>query len=372
MLFYWGVKPAPHPDMEYVQLASGQRMPAVGLGTWQARAEEIERAVLDALDAGYRHFDTAFNYGNEQDIGRALRSWLDDGRGRREDLFIVTKLPMFANKAELVETYLRKSLERLQLQYLDLYLIHGPFGMQADSTGEVLGLSEDGCPTLDLTTDHVGIWKEMERMVDLGLVRSLGVSNFNLQQVRRLVKAARVPVSVNQVELHASLQQRDLVDSCRELGVAVTAYSPLGSPGAQSHFISKYNYRQAAGRGPPVHRAGVIVVCKRRGGADNFPDLLGHPLVRELSLRYQKTPGQVLLRFLLQLKVAAIPKSANPTRIRENINIFDFELKAEEVESMRALDRGEKGRIFNFFFWKGINKHPEYPFPLPEESALIN
>lgn len=344
MLFYWGTKPAPHPDMEYVQLASGQRMPAVGLGTWQARAEEIERATLDALDAGYRHFDTAFNYGNEQDIGRALRRWLDDGRGKREDLFVVTKLPMFANKAELVEPYLRKSLERLQLQYLDLYLIHGPFGMQADSTGESLGLSEDGCPTLDLTTDHLAIWKEMERMVDLGLVRSLGVSNFNLQQVRRLVKAARVPVSVNQVELHASMQQRDLVDSIRELGVAVTAYSPLGSPGAQSHFISKYNY-----------------------SADNFPDLLGHPLVRELSLRYQKTPGQVLLRFLLQLKVAAIPKSANPTRIRENINVFDFELTPEEVESMRALDRGEKGRIFNFFFWKGINKHPEYPFPLPEE-----
>ena len=184
---------------------------------------------------------------------------------------------MFANTPDLVETYLKKSLERLQLQYLDLYLIHGPFGMLADSSGEVLLLSEDGSPTLDLGTDHVAIWKvgriilkacipvafwsrvvtchyvavlhlhlqEMERMVELGLVRSLGVSNFNGGQVKRLVSAARLPVSVNQVELHASLQQRDLVDTCRALGVHITAYSPLGSPAAQSHFINKYNYRQA-------------------------------------------------------------------------------------------------------------------------------
>lgn len=348
MLFYWGTKPVPHPAMEYVQLASGHSMPAVGLGTWQSHAGEVERAVLDGLEAGYRHFDTAFNYGNEQDIGRAVGAWLDGGRGKREDLFIVSKLPVFANKAELVEPYLRKSLARLGLQYLDLYLIHGPFGMLADGSGEVLQLSEDGCPTLDPTTDHAAIWKEMERMVDLGLVRSLGVSNFNVDQVRRLCKSARVPVSVNQVELHASLQQRHLVDSCRQLGVAITAYSPLGSPGAQSHFINKYNY-----------------------SPDNFPDLLGHPLVRELSLKYHKTPGQLLLRFLLELKVAVIPKSANPTRIRENINVFDFELAPEEVEAMRALDRGESGRIFNFFFWKGITKHPEYPFPLPEEPEII-
>lgn len=349
MLFYWGTKPAPHADMEYVKLASGHRMPAVGLGTWQARAEEMERAVLDALEAGYRHFDTAFNYGNERDIGRVLKDWMDQGRGTREDLFIVSKLPMFGNKPELVEPYLRKSLERLQLQYLDLYLVHHPFGVLADATGEVLMLSEDGCPTLDPATDHVAIWKEMERMVDLGLVRSLGVSNFNVEQVRRLVKEARVPVSVNQVELHASLQQGELVRACRELGVAITAYSPLGSPGAQSHFINKYNY-----------------------SADNFPDLLGHPLVRELSIKYHKTPGQLLLRFMLQLKVAVIPKSANPTRIRENINVFDFELSPEEVESMRALDRGESGRIFNFFFWKGINKHPEYPFPLPHQTETLS
>lgn len=178
---------------------------------------------------------------------------------------------MFGNKPELVEPYLRKSLERLQLQYLDLYLVHHPFGVLADPSGEVLLLSEDGCPTLDPATDHVAIWKvraqsfkrhsdrnvtlctwmtrnmvclqEMERMVGLGLVRSLGVSNFNVSQVRRLVKEARVPVSVNQVELHASLQQGDLVEACRDLGVAITAYSPLGSPGAQSHFINKYNYR---------------------------------------------------------------------------------------------------------------------------------
>lgn len=129
------------------------------------------------------------------------------------------------------------------------------------------------------------------------------------------------------------------MNRCKQLGITVTAYSPLGSPGANQHFSSKYNYK-----------------------IPEFPDILGHPTVKILSEKYGKTPGQILLRHIIQKGIVVIPKSSNPKRIKDNIDLFDFELIEDDMEKMNKMDRGEKGRIFDFLFFKGVEKHPDYPF----------
>ncbi|XP_063220677.1 1,5-anhydro-D-fructose reductase-like [Bacillus rossius redtenbacheri] len=323
-------------------LSSGHCMPVVGLGTWQASAEVIETIVLEALQAGYRHIDTAFNYGNEAAIGAAVRRWISAG-GRREDLFITTKLPHLANRCSDVARYLGISLQRLQLDYVDLYLVHMPFGFMPDPCGEEPLARPDGSYVLDLDTDIIAVWKAMEQQVDTGKARSIGVSNYNVCQLTRILDAARIPPATNQVELHAYLQQPELRQFCSQHGVVVTAFCPLGSPGTRDHFRRKYNYRHEA-----------------------FPDILGRQEVSCIADKLGKTPAQVLLRHLIQLGVAIIPKSTNPERLRANLQVFDFELSDNEMSVLNALDHGEAGRIIHFRFWKGVEQHPEYPFPRPE------
>ncbi|KAK4885011.1 hypothetical protein RN001_001282 [Aquatica leii] len=314
-------------------------MPIVGLGTWRAEPDEIKNAVLAALDCGYRHIDTAFSYNNEEAIGNALKEWFTSGKGKRTDVFVTTKLPCVGNRAEDVEKFLKLSLERLQLEYLDLYLIHAPFAFKCESNF-IPQLEGDGSFVLDMN-DNVLTWKAMEEQVKKGLCRSIGLSNFNAKQLQNIYKASEIKPAVLQIELHAYLQQRELVKLCQQLSIAVTAYSPLGSPGANTHFNTKYNY-----------------------SLSNFPDILGNFEVNEIAQKHNKTPGQILLKHLIQQDVAVIPKSSNPNRIKQNINIFDFELSAEELKILDSLDKGENGRIFNFLFFKGVEKHPEYPFVL--------
>nr|CAH7744769.1 unnamed protein product [Callosobruchus chinensis] len=254
-----------------VKLSNGAEMPIVGLGTWRAQPEEMENAVQAALENGYRHIDTAFNYNTEEYIGNVLSKWIESGKVKREELFITTK--------------------------------------------------------------------ELESQVKKGLTKAIGLSNFNSEQVQRIHKSAEIKPVVNQVELHAYLQQKELRDACKVLDVAVTAFSPLGSPGANTHFQNKYNY-----------------------SLNDFPDILGHPVVKELSEKYRKLPAQILLKHLIQQDVIVIPKSSNPERIKANIDLFDFELSEDDLEKLNALDKNEDGRIFDFMFFKGVDKHPEYPF----------
>ncbi|XP_069672467.1 aldo-keto reductase family 1 member A1-like [Periplaneta americana] len=327
-----------------VLLRSGQRMPLLGLGTWQAKAEEVEKAVEAALEEGYRLIDTAFNYNNEEAIGRALKRYVDAGECKREDLFITTKLPHVGNRASDVEKYLTTSLKRLQLDYVDMYLIHVPFGFVPDSSGENPAKNEDGSFVLD-ETNHDAVWKAMEKQVEAGHARNIGVSNFNMSQLERLVAKSKIPPATLQVELHAYLQQPQLRACCAKLGIPLTAYSPLGSPGARLHFQEKYNFQY------PEYKE---------------PDLLEQPVVKTIASAHDKSPAQVLLRHLVQQGIIVIPKSANPKRIKENAQIFDFQLTPEEMLQLNGLDIGENGRIINFLFWKGVEKHPEYPFTLQE------
>ncbi|KAF7991812.1 hypothetical protein HCN44_010613 [Aphidius gifuensis] len=324
--------------MKSVKLSSGYDMPTVGLGTWQAKPEEIEAAVESALESGYRHIDTAFNYNNEEAIGKSLKKWLNNG-GKREELFITTKLPNYGNRASDVEKYINSSLEKLGLDYIDMYLIHMPFAFVSDESCCAPSVHEDGSYQLDLNTDPVSVWKEMEKQVKNGRARSIGLSNFNEDQILEVWKNATIKPSNLQVELHAYLQQKDLREFCKIHSIIVTGYSPLGSPGAKTHFQTKYNYNP-----------------------EKFPDLLGHPVVRKISNDKNKTTGQILLRHLVQEGLVVIPKSSSPERIKKNIDIFNFELSSDEIDVLNALDRGNNGRIFNFLFFKGVEHHPLYPF----------
>jgi diketogulonate reductase-like aldo/keto reductase len=319
---------------DYIEFYNKQRMPIVGLGMWQAdTAEEIHNAVEAAIDAGYRHFDTATLYKNEDGLGHGLKKALDAGKVKREDLFIVTKLPWHAMDPAKVNHFLKASLKKLQLDYVDLYLVHWPIGVKYVNDDELIPM-KDGKFIMDPTTDLEAIWKAMEEQVDLGLAKSIGISNFTPSQVERIMKVARIAPTNHQIEVHAYFQNREWVETSRKHNITVCAYGPLGSPGRKG-----YNFN-----GIPYY----------------VPPLFDDPKVVEIAKKHGKTPAQVLLRFLTQLEIAVIPKSTNPNRLRENINILDFELTPSEIQELKALDKGEEGRSFPSL--PGFNAHPECPF----------
>jgi len=314
----------------------------VGLGTWQSTPEEVKAAVNAALEAGYRHIDTAYNYQNEDAIGEVLEEWISSGKVKREELFIVTKLPLIGNQQDKVEHFLKLSLNSLKLDYVDLYLIHFPSGLVR--TGDDKNLfpqDEDGKVIQDRNTDLLSLWKGMEAQVDAGRAKSIGLSNFNSEQIERIVGAARIKPANLQVELHAYFQQKPLRAVCTKHGITVCAYGPLGSKG-------RIQFAAARGTPPPP-----------------IPDVLDNPLVLEIARTHSKTPAQVLLRHLIQQQIVVIPKSVTPKRILENFQVFDFALSDKEMEAMNALDKGSEHRSFLFDFFLGLPDHPEFPFKIP-------
>ncbi|KAG8317959.1 hypothetical protein J6590_013094 [Homalodisca vitripennis] len=312
--------------------ASGMEMPIFGLGTWQSVDADLERALHKALEVGYRLIDTAFVYNNEEAIGRVLSEWLRSGKISRQDIFITTKLPMQGNSPKLVREYLQKQLKALQLEYVDLYLIHHPAGINADEVIKHEGNTVDNTGLkLDMTTDHVALWMEMEKQVDDGLTKAIGLSNFNVKQIERILKVARIPPANLQIELYLYNQGKAEQEFCRQKGITMTSYSTLGSRSVPNGLLS---------------------------GANINP--LQDPVVCRIAKSHNKSAGQVLLRHVLQLGIAIIPKSSNPIRIRENFQVFDFELSATEMEELNNLDKGEEGRRFHL---EALKLHPEYPYP---------
>ncbi|KAL1131397.1 hypothetical protein AAG570_011014 [Ranatra chinensis] len=267
---------------------------------------------------------------NEGAIGNVLEKWLSSGKLKREELFIVTKLPGTGNRPEEVEKCIKQSLEALKLDYVDLYLIHLPVGLIAKE--------ESGQFDLDMTTDHIALWKAMESQVEAGRAKSIGLSNFNIKQIDRILKNSKIPPANIQVEMHVYFQQKELMEFCSKNGITVCAYGPLGS-------------------------SGLIDFTKSMGcSTEGIYAPLSDPEVKAISEVHKKTPAQILLRFLIQLGSAVIPKSSNPERIKQNIDIFDFELSSEEMEKLKKLDKGKEGRMFQKGFFKNLEGHPEYPF----------
>ncbi|XP_035733253.1 aldo-keto reductase family 1 member A1-like [Vespa mandarinia] len=318
---------------KFISLPTGQQIPILGFGTWQTSEDEIEKALDIALEAGYRHIDTATVYLNEKAIGKILKKWIDSGKIQRSELFIVTKLPTIGNRPGGVEKWIKKSLANLQLDYIDLYLIHVPFTLE-EVGEEFHPTNEKGEIKLDTCTDHVKVWKEMEEQVKQGRTKAIGLSNFNKTQINKILSIASLPISNLQIELHVYFQQLELVKFCKSNNICVTAYSPLGSRG----------------------------LVRLMGKTDVLPDLLANPVVIKIAQKHNKSPAQILLKHILHKDIVAIPKSTNAQRIKENIQLFDWQLEDKDINELNALNVGKSARICDFSFFKGIQKHPEYPF----------
>jgi aldehyde reductase len=320
--------------MEYVTLSNGNKMPIVGLGTWLAENDEELTAALDAaLELGYRHIDTAWIYKNEAVIGKTLKKWIDSGKLKREELFIVTKLPFFGINTGRAEEFLNQSLKNLQLDYVDLYLIHVPFGVEYGGAANPIVI-KDGAVVFDTSPESKleEVWKVMEKFVAAGKVKSIGISNFEESQIERIVKVAKIQPSNLQVELHAYFQQTSLRALCSKYGISVTSYSSLGSQ-SQNRKDIKFE---------PLN-------------------LMDNPIVIHIAEKLAKTPAQILLRFLVQQGIIVIPKSTNPLRLESNFKILDFKLSPMDMTNLESLGKGDVGRTLKFDFLPGITKHPEFP-----------
>ncbi|KAG7481385.1 hypothetical protein MATL_G00066190 [Megalops atlanticus] len=319
-----------------VTLSTGQNMPIVGLGTWKSAPGQVKQAVLSALDCGYRHIDCAAAYGNEHEVGEALKERVGPDKAlRREDVFVTSKLWNTQHHPDDVEPACKKSLTDLGLSYLDLYLMHWPMAFQRGA--EVMPRNADGTIRYGYT-HYRDTWKAMEVLVEQGLVKAIGLSNFNARQVDDILSIAKHKPVVNQVECHPYLIQAQLLSHCRDRGVMMTAYSPLGSP-------------------------------DRPWAAPGEPQLLDDPRVFSIASRYGKTPAQVIIRWQVQRGVICIPKSVTPSRIQQNIQVFDFNLSNEDMKQIESFNRNERLIIPTIEkdgkkVWRDA-AHPHFPFHDP-------
>lgn len=307
-------------------------MPQIGLGTVEANDDELRKSVRVALETGYRAIDTAYVYLNEKAIGDELQDWFSKGKIKREEVFVTTKLPLIGNRSSDVPRFLSRSLEKLKLDYVDLYLIHHPFGLKCLSEDNTLAKDENDVIHYDNNTDIESIWKAMEKEFEAGRAKAIGISNFNKSQIERILQVAKIRPAVLQIEIHCYFPQKKLVEYCNEKNIVVTAYSPLGAPWTEE-------------------------------GKSIEPKLLENPTVLEIAKKHGKTASQVLLRFLIQRNLVVIPKSVTPERIRINLEVTNFKLGDDEMKRLIALDKGRKGRVFHFTsVLTGVEKHKEYPF----------
>lgn len=303
----------------FLTFQNQDKMPSMGLGTWKSGPGEVYKAVREAIRIGYRHFDCAARYENEEEIGTALADAVAAGEVSRADLWITTKLWNNAHQEKAVLPAIRESLAKLQLDYLDLYLMHWPVALKPEiifpaNGSEFLSLEE--VPLMET-------WRALEAVHDAGLCRHLGVSNFSIKKLKALQAGARIAPEMNQVESHPYLQQTELLAYCKGAGIHLTAYCPLGSMDRPA----------------------------RVKNADD-PILLDNPRIREIAEAHACTPAQVLIRWSLQRGTSVIPKSVNPKRLQENFESQQLELSAADMEAIATLDRHH--RYINGNIWTPV------------------
>ena len=308
---------------QYVELSSGYKMPLIGLGTWLSKSHEVEESVKIALLNGYKLIDCAQAYQNQKDIGNALKSLFAKGKVKREDVFIASKVWNTFHSHDLAIKAVDEILNDLQLDYLDLGLIHWPMGFKEGGeffpkVGEKMLYSE---------VDYLETWQALEIKLKEKKIRSIGVSNFNASQIQRIIDNGTIKPAILQIELHPFFQQKQLVKFCHDNSIHVMAYSPLANPAM------------------PFRKEGD-------------PSILDHPYLNELAKKYNKTNPQIVLRALVQKQIAVIPKSVKEHRIKENFNIWDFLLTNEEMEQFEKLDVNK--RLLDLEPRDG--SHPHFPW----------
>ncbi|XP_018426643.1 PREDICTED: rho crystallin isoform X2 [Nanorana parkeri] len=312
-----------------VTLNDGNKMPILGLGTFASHEvpkDLAEDAVKVAIDLGYRHIDCALITGNEMQIGHGIRSKIADGTVKREDIFYTGKLWCTFFSPDMVRKGLERSLRDVGLDYLDLFLMHWPFSIKPTGAADP---SEKDKPFIYDNVDFCATWEVLEACKDAGLVRSLGVSNFNRRQLERLLNKPGLkykPVC-NQVEFHLYLNQHRLLSYCKSKDIYLVAYSVLGS-----------------------HRDGNWV-------DPSLPVLLDDPILNKVAAKYNRSPAEVAIRFILQKGAVVLAKSFTPARIKQNLGVFEFELRPEDIKTLDSLDRN-----LHYGPFKEMKQHPEYPF----------
>ncbi|MCH2022607.1 MAG: aldo/keto reductase [Saprospiraceae bacterium] len=283
---------------------NNDKMPVLGLGTWKAKAGEVYNAVLEALNLGYRHIDCAHIYGNESEIGEALRYAFLKGIVNRSDVWITSKLWCNSHKREAVIPALKHTLKNLQLDYLDLYLVHWPVAFSPDTYPTI--------PNEFISLDEIPLSETWEGMVDAkeeNLCRHIGVSNFSILKLKEMMAYSAVKPEVNQIELHPYLQQKEMLDFCNEHNIFLTAYSPLGTSEADKIMANKKE-----------------------------TTLLKHPDIIHVASQYNCTPAQVLIQWAIARGTSVIPKSVNPERIKQNFEAALVCLSEEDMNTINQLD----------------------------------
>lgn len=290
-----------------ITLNSGFKMPIMGLGVWRMEMKDIKDLIFNALNIGYRHFDCAADYQNEAEVGEALAEAIQSGLVKREDLFITTKL-WNSDHGHVLEAC-QDSLKKLRLDYLDLYLIHFPVATKHTGVGTTASaLDEDGVLAIDTTISLETTWHAMEDLVSKGLVRSIGISNYDIFLTRDCLAYSKIKPAVNQIETHPYFHRDSLVKFCQKHGICVTAHTPLGGATANTEWFG-------------------TVSC------------LDDPLLKGLAEKYKKAAAQIALRWGIQRNTVVIPKTSKLDRLKENFNVFDFELTKEDMELIKSIDR---------------------------------
>jgi len=302
-----------------VTLANGDTMPMVGLGLWKVDRAAAAALIRKAVDVGYRHLDSACDYGNEAEVGEGIRAALASKLCSRDELWVTSKLWNTYHAKEHVRPALERTLRDLGLDHLDLYLVHFPIAQRFvpfERRYPPGWYFDPNAPQPRMEFARIPLaetWAAMEELVTAGLVRNIGVCNMGTALLRDLLSYAKVRPAVLQIELHPYLAQEKLLRFCGEHGIAVTGFSPLGAPS----YV-------------PL------------GMAKPEESVLEETVVKAAAEREGKTPAQVVLRWAIQRGTAIVPKTSRPERLIQNLSIFDFDLTAVEMEAISALNRNRR------------------------------